>query len=239
MSFSITMFSTLLAGLLLTLLLSGCITSNTIQKAKLDRQPQKIRSVRNAYIAADHSLIVNFNGRLSGKERNVPLHMRVPVDALLSLYDKGPALQYSPSKTEREAYGITRIDRAGQYGDSLVCGTVLSLEREVLQKGYYTDTSLMALPGKLILPGSKHDFKYRYHYEDLNAQHIVLLYIPEKPIPHKYRTDYVVLNIEPSAQKRYSRYGFIPFTSIADAATAPFQAIGYAGLALMAYYMKF
>ncbi|RFS24741.1 hypothetical protein DVR12_05965 [Chitinophaga silvatica] len=62
--------------------LSGCITSNLLDRAKQDRQPQKAIAIKAAEKDSLGNLKINFIARLSNKERRVPVNVSIPMDSL-------------------------------------------------------------------------------------------------------------------------------------------------------------
>lgn len=216
--------------ILLTLIsFSGCITSNTIEAARQNRRPQKVNAISGVYEDASGALIVNFTATLSPKQRRVPLHVRIPVDTLLSVFRKADTINYSVTVEEKKMYDINRmaVERGYRHlKEGYIEGINLEFDKAVLKSGYYPVGGLDTAAGRLSLPKFSHDFRYRANGKPIKARHIVLLYLPALPDQKRLARGYMVINIEPSSRKKYTRYGLVPLALVADVLTSPFQLLG-------------
>ncbi|SFD98553.1 hypothetical protein SAMN05518672_10441 [Chitinophaga sp. CF118] len=222
--------------LLSLLSFTSCITSSVVQTAKYDRQPQKVREIKDASIDSSGCLLINFTARLSWNQQKAPLHIRIPADSLLHMYVTNSQLTYYPADNQKYA-GITKLHRVlSNPADKLGYGVIAELTDKAVQRGFASPTYKDSINGKLQLPVSLYD----YHFSDENGNsykhsRLVLLYIPKQQLYQtNMKTDYLVIALPPSRKRTYWRYGLTPFSATADAITLPFQGL----VALVAYYMR-
>jgi hypothetical protein len=215
--------------LLCPLFLSGCITVMTTKVAQVQRQPQKVHQIKDVYTDSSGATIINFTARLSRKEKDVPLHIRVPLDKLLMIYDTAGEKIYDPSPAEQETYGIIHVHTPWSP-DTTDKSTVLEFSRSVLQPGFYQGKVVDTVQGTLSLPASKTAYPYYLgddHWHDYTVygkrrDHIVFLYAPVKALPGN---GLIAISIERSAKRRYGLYALMPLTVGVDAVTIPLQVI--------------
>lgn len=225
---------------------TSCITSKTLSNAKLDRKNEKVSSIHSSFIDSG-SLIINFEGNINGSKKQ-PYHIRVPADTLVKLFQAGKSLHYYPDSVTATAYNVNKIYRVlNDKVRNLGYGIGIELNRHALEKGFYTPADPVAVTGSIINYTDKNNFRYQdttvNTEQALRAQHVVFLYYPPRQDSVKFnthfKTDYIAFSIEPSPAKKYGRYALVPLTVAGDIVTGPFQAIGFAFLALTANTMKF
>lgn len=220
--------------LLCPLFLSGCMTIMTTQVAQKQRQPQKVHQVKDAYTDSSGATIINFTARLSRKEKNVPLHVRIPLDTLLMIYDTAGKKIYDPSAAEKETYGIIHLHTPWR-ADSTGKSTILEFSRDILRPGFFQGEVADTIRGILSLPASKMNYpsylgdKHSHDYTVYGnrSDHIVFFYVPAKALPTK---DYIAISIERSAKRRYGLYALMPLSVGVDAVTLPLQVIWFGAL---------
>ena len=225
---------------------TSCITSKTLSNAKLDRKNEKVSLINSSFIDSGY-LIINFEGNINSSKKQ-PYHIRVPVDTLVKLFQVGKSLNYYPDSVNAIAYNVNRIYRVlNNKVRNLGYGTGIELNRHTLKKDFYTPADPVAVKGIIINYTDKNNFRYQdttvSTEQPLRAQHVVFLYYPPREDSVKFNThfkiDYIAFSIEPSPAKKYGRYALVPLTVTGDIVTGPFQAIGFAFLALTASAMKF
>lgn len=233
-------------SLQLTVSFASCITSKTLSNAKLDRKNEKVSFIHSSFIDSG-TLIINFQGDINGS-KNQPYHVRVPAETLVKFFQANKSLDYYPDTVTATACNVNKIYRVlNNKVRYLGYGISIELNRQALEKGFYTPLNPVAVKGNIINYTDKNNFRYQdttvSTEQPLRAQHVVFLYYPPREDSVKFnthfKTDYIAFSIEPSPAKKYGRYALVPLTVAGDIVTGPFQAIGFAFLGLTANAMKF
>ena len=223
-------------------LFSSCFTSLFIGTVQEDRRPQSVKSIQHAFTDSSGSLVINFNAKLSGRKSNEKVHIIIPVDTLIDLYNEGKAWQFQSSDTIQKQFGVQYFYMVGhQIVDSIKNGLTLDLSRNLLRSGFYDTTGMKVRNATVVMPGHKDDYPYKnketlFYLSPFNfkRKRMVLLYVPDssyryvnKQSSRPGKFDYIAIGIEPSSRRSLYRYGLTPVALAADAVTLPFQLMGY------------
>jgi hypothetical protein len=218
----------------ISIVFSSCFTTELMQKASLDRKPEKITKVQNAYFDSSHQLVVNFKARFDGALTSSRYHIKVNVDTPIKKYlQTTRSLVYMPTENEKEQMHLNTVYHSYNQKEKKA-GISVEYNKEALAKGYQLSDNVVdnkpieitATSYKSLFFLSKKKYEPEIMEERLNAKHSFLVLAADSSIKLNGKTKYVAINIEPSSKRRYTRYLLLPATSIADIATSPFQAVG-------------
>ncbi|MBO9632654.1 MAG: hypothetical protein J7578_06005 [Chitinophagaceae bacterium] len=212
--------------LLSPLFLTGCFSTTMLDKAARDRKPQKVYQIQDAWEDTASNIIVNFTAKLSGKKRNVPAYMIIPVNTLMRVYLGDNRTYYALSPGEKNLYGVNRIHPVlYKTADSL--GKLAEIEclQEKVQEGHYAPRpSDIQVLHRFRLPVKPHKLRYKMNWNYYKQKRILLLYQPDTPYKDSAKIiQTLLISVEPSHQRKYSRYLLTPLTVSADLVTIPFQ----------------
>ncbi len=230
---------------LFPLFFGSCISSSMLEKAATDRKPQKAHQIQDAWADTAGNIIVNFTAKLSGSKRNVPVHMIVPVQTLMRIHLGYRSIDGAFSAGEKLLYGVNRthtLFHTRTISDSLK-GYVPEIElmQEKIQEGFYDpQPGDINISSQFKLPIDAREYGYEVNGKYKKQQRLVMIYQPAEPFQARYvAINTIVLSVEPSQKRKYSRYWLMPATVSADIVTSPFQGIGIGFTYLLAWAMRF
>ncbi len=220
-----------LAGILLFCrcgVLESTKTAYILSESKFDRKPQSASSIQGIYRSND-TLIINFTATLNKQEKNVPCHIKFPIDSMLARYNNKLWYTVELDTAMVQKFKTKYWSRVPSniWNNGLAAGAEFGCSYKMLERGFYPGTAaqLQERDTVRILKGVKEmaftaDYKNRSVY---HGKHIVFLYHPHQPLAAmNSMVDYLVLNIEPFPVWDNRRRRKLPVAVLIDIISFPF-----------------
>lgn len=225
------MIRSLLLLLSSALFLTGCFTSNLLYQCEQDKKPEHVKALLSSYKDSVGNTTIVYTKRHKKKVYKEV----VALDTIISRFDRTDVRWFFYDKNIDNFKDLTvknfAIDTNNMYG-------LVYLKTETPLKdtaGLYLekqrDQHLVRICKKRTPFPSRISHKNTYESQD-RAVAFIVQYDPDAS-RHKVTSNTYRIAIAPQRRNR-KRYLLVPFTAVADAITAPFQAVYY-GFFWLAY----
>ncbi|MGX5820619.1 hypothetical protein ACWKWU_20660 [Chitinophaga lutea] len=168
-----------------------------------DVRRQKARTIESAYTDSTGQLVVHFTAKLSGREKNAPMYIRLHADSLLQAL--GDTSTLPPPLRPYRAQPSSRT-----FGKSYEHGAIVYIADSIMQRGLRNVSGADTLRGAVGVPGPAAGLvpasNIALEYIAVNGKHLLIVV----PAPNK---------------TRWWRYAVAPFAFAGDIATFPVQLV--------------
>jgi uncharacterized protein YceK len=220
-------------------LFTGCLSINTLKKAKTDRKKETANRVLASYKEPNGNCIVIYT-----KPNDKSVYKIVaPIDAIIRNYNKAQTINWYNSDTAiGNLKGIFYTEQVhNEKGfQRLICfyNETKYKDANQLQQETGKDQNLVTiLKNPVSLPVSLSDSVWENRFIKTKVVGFIFNQefnlVKNIPIPETYIIAFV------PQKRKYTRYLLLPFTAAADGITLPIQLIYYGSLLLLAKTIKF
>ncbi|HBS86163.1 MAG: hypothetical protein A2W91_07595 [Bacteroidetes bacterium GWF2_38_335] len=229
--------------LILLIAFNGCITLNTVDKIKKDRRHEEVVSVESAFFDNNTNLIINFTGKSPRVDTIYHYYFILNTDSLFQIINrygepepvKKRFLYLDSAFTIHPDYHKIQWDLFWDF-------IKVDLKRTALKKGDYFSDAANINDSVTVINNSEKLFEYGAYWSfsfntpDLTARHFTFAFKHHYDgiYRYQYECDSIIINIEPSGEKRYNRCFYLPLSFLGDIVTSPFQLIGLLGAGCLA-----